>query len=96
MKLLLIIAVVLVLFVAAAILFISLSSSKRKATPYTTAQAYNRNTTSPGENNFSGMDAGHFKFCNKCGTKNPIGQKFCGNCGAVLSNNAQQSQNYQQ
>ena len=36
------------------------------------------------------------KFCVNCGSQNPIHQNFCGNCGAVLSNNAQQSQNYQQ
>lgn len=33
------------------------------------------------------------RFCTHCGTPNPNGQNFCGNCGAVLS---PQQQNFYQ
>ncbi|MBE7011704.1 MAG: zinc ribbon domain-containing protein [Ruminococcaceae bacterium] len=36
------------------------------------------------------------KFCTNCGTRYLVNQKFCNKCGAVLSGNPQQSQNYQQ
>ena len=36
-----------------------------------------------------------YMFCQKCGTQNVYGERFCKNCGCLLENTNQQSVNSQ-